>query len=105
MENEPPNAEKSEEVLGSVTHCYDIENGDKTGSVQLRTSARVSKKMRLDSTAAAVPPPTADIKGKQIQPLPKGRYFLSVGRFDRTHPGFGPQSTISLKERSSKAMI
>ncbi|CAH0775585.1 unnamed protein product [Bemisia tabaci] len=78
MENEPPNAEKSEEVLGSVTHCYDIENGDKTGSVQLRTSARVSKKMRLDSTAAAVPPPTADIKDtkdetKTPEPKPKIR--------------------------------
>lgn len=36
--------DESEEVLGSVTHSQDSDGG-----IQLRTSARVSKKLRLDS--------------------------------------------------------
>ena len=44
------------EILGSVVHSHEYENGDKNSSVQLRTSARVSKKMRLDFIANQAPP-------------------------------------------------
>lgn len=44
------------EILGSVVHSHEFENGDKNSSVQLRTSARVSKKMRLDFIANQAPP-------------------------------------------------
>jgi len=44
------------EVLGSVVHCQEQENGDKNCFIQLRTSARVSKKLRLDSLANQAAP-------------------------------------------------
>lgn len=54
--------EDQPEVLGSVVHSHESENGEKNGSVQLRTSARVSKKMRLDVIANQTPP---ERKGKK----------------------------------------
>lgn len=47
------------EPLGSVTQLTDSEGG-----VQLRTSARVSKKLKLDSLAQAIQS-TSEKKGKQ----------------------------------------
>lgn len=47
------------EVLGSVTHHTDSEGGP---GIQLRTSARVSKKLKLDSLAHAHS--SSDKKGK-----------------------------------------
>lgn len=49
-------AEDPPEILGSVVQSQELENGDKNSSVQLRTSARVSKKMRLDVIANQTPP-------------------------------------------------
>lgn len=48
------------EVLGSVTHHTDSEGGP---GIQLRTSARVSKKLKLDSLAHAHS--SSDKKGKR----------------------------------------
>ncbi|XP_075234647.1 cramped chromatin regulator [Lycorma delicatula] len=43
--------DETAEVLGSVTHTqlHESETGDKSSSIQLRTSARVFKKLKLDS--------------------------------------------------------
>lgn len=49
------------ELLGSVTHNQEV-NGSST-SLQIRSSARVSKKMRLDSTATPVASLVPDKKG------------------------------------------
>lgn len=50
---------EEEEVLGSVTH----EAQSTERPIQLRTSARVSKKLRLDSQTNAAPPPVVEKKG------------------------------------------
>lgn len=50
-----------EELLGSVTTYNNVEGSDNK-SQQLRTSARVFKKMKLDSSApVATPPPPAPV--------------------------------------------
>lgn len=49
MENSIEANDDEGEILGSVTHNVDSQNTDKA---PLRTSARVSKKLRLDSQNA-----------------------------------------------------
>ena len=53
---------QEEEVLGSVTH----EAQSTERPIQLRTSARVSKKLRLDSQTNAVPAPVVEKKGNIV---------------------------------------
>lgn len=55
------NEQNSEEVLGSVTH--ESQSSDKCFPIQLRTSARVSKKLKLDSQNVSSPCPS-ERKGK-----------------------------------------
>ncbi len=45
--------EKPEEILGSVTH--ETQSNDRCFPIQLRTSARVSKKLKLDSQTVLSP--------------------------------------------------
>lgn len=60
-----------EELLGSVT-TYNNVDGSETKSQQLRTSARVFKKMKLDSAnAAAAPPPQPPVPEKKESPPAK----------------------------------
>lgn len=56
-----------EELLGSVT-TYNNVDGSDTKSQQLRTSARVFKKMKLDSANAAAPPPQP-VEKKELPPV------------------------------------
>lgn len=58
------------EVLGSVTHHTDSEGGP---GIQLRTSARVSKKLKLDSLAHS----SSDKKGKRPLDIPSLSLRLS----------------------------
>lgn len=56
------NQDQQEEVLGSVTH----ETLSTERPIQLRTSARVSKKLRLDSQTTSNLAPVVEKKGKYI---------------------------------------
>lgn len=53
-------SEENQEVLGSVTQ--ETQSNDRPFSIQLRTSARVSKKLKLDSQNV-IPPAVTDKKG------------------------------------------
>lgn len=70
-------AEDPPEILGSVVQSHEMENGDKNSSVQLRTSARVSKKMRLDIIANQTPPERKDLPKEEdkLDAKPKRRPF------------------------------
>lgn len=70
-------AEDPPEILGSVVQSQELENGDKNSSVQLRTSARVSKKMRLDVIANQTPPERKDVPKEEdkLDTKPKRRPF------------------------------
>lgn len=72
-----PLVEEPPEILGSVVQSHELENGDKNSSVQLRTSARVSKKMRLDVIANQAPPERKDVpkEGDKHDTKPKRRPF------------------------------
>lgn len=66
------------EPLGSVTHNQEV-NGSST-SLQIRSSARVSKKMRLDCTAPPVASVVPDKKGVFFSPLHNSMKLLTVLR-------------------------
>lgn len=70
-------SEDPPEVLGSVVQSHELENGDKNSSVQLRTSARVSKKMRLDVIANQAPPERKDLPKEEdkLDTKPKRKPF------------------------------
>lgn len=60
------NDQNSEEVLGSVTH--ESHSSDKCFPIQLRTSARVSKKLKLDSQNVTSSSPTERKGNFRYQP-------------------------------------
>lgn len=71
----------SQEVLGLVTHDTTISSGDKCSPIQLRTSARVSKKLKLNdsqnlpSTSATA---ATERKGSHSVAYPKSKTCVNL---------------------------
>lgn len=101
-----------EELLGSVTTYNSVEGSDNK-SQQLRTSARVFKKMKLDSSPSVVPllpdkkeppvkaaeDPRLDMKKRIWSPEEKSLFFEALNEFGKDFDSIQTYISNKLKKR------